>query len=201
MVDQRIDQLTGLGATPASGDLVEIQDTSDTTDRAEGTSKKVTIAELLGSIVAPSYMKRGSTSNQLVSSTPATVPFASSLEDESGSDISYTGGQFVANDTGLYRFGGVITYSSTLARAQVVVEVYVNGVASGIQRGAGYVRNSGVSYDFWALEISSEPMSLTAGDTVEFYVGQVSGTTYGYGGSIVIRLTANKSMAWFERIG
>jgi len=46
MVNKRTDQFTAIGATAADGDLIFITDVSDTTDRAEGTSKKVTRANL-----------------------------------------------------------------------------------------------------------------------------------------------------------
>lgn len=47
----RISALGALGAAPASGDLVAVVDVSDTTQAASGTTKRVTIAELLASLV------------------------------------------------------------------------------------------------------------------------------------------------------
>lgn len=46
-----ISQLTALGATPANSDLLPITDVSDTSQSANGTTKKVTVAELVGSVV------------------------------------------------------------------------------------------------------------------------------------------------------
>jgi hypothetical protein len=40
MVNKRFDELTDIGGAIADGDLLMVQDVSDTTDRAEGTSKK-----------------------------------------------------------------------------------------------------------------------------------------------------------------
>jgi len=50
MVNVRIDEITALGAEAAAGDLVEVQDISDTTDHANGTSKKVTVGEIRGDV-------------------------------------------------------------------------------------------------------------------------------------------------------
>lgn len=47
MADQRLTDRTALGAAPASGDLVHVVDVSDTTDNASGTSKKVTVDNLV----------------------------------------------------------------------------------------------------------------------------------------------------------
>ena len=47
MADSRISELTALAAAPASGDLVEIVDVSDTSMAATGTNKKITAANLL----------------------------------------------------------------------------------------------------------------------------------------------------------
>lgn len=47
MPNQEIDDFTELAVAPASGDLVPIVDVSDTTDSAQGTTKKVTVSNLL----------------------------------------------------------------------------------------------------------------------------------------------------------
>lgn len=44
---KKLTDLTALGAAPANTDLLEIVDISDTTDNAAGSSKKVTVSELL----------------------------------------------------------------------------------------------------------------------------------------------------------
>ena len=48
--DMEITDFTELAATPAVGDLVPIVDINDTTDSAEGTTKKITTANLLGGV-------------------------------------------------------------------------------------------------------------------------------------------------------
>lgn len=47
MPNQEIDDFTELAVAPASGDLMPIVDVSDTTDSAQGTTKKITVANLL----------------------------------------------------------------------------------------------------------------------------------------------------------
>jgi hypothetical protein len=47
MANKRISSLTSLGATPAVGDILPITDVSDTTGSAQGTTKKVTVANLV----------------------------------------------------------------------------------------------------------------------------------------------------------
>jgi hypothetical protein len=45
--NKKISALTALGATPAVGDIIPITDVSDTTGSAQGTTKKVTVANLV----------------------------------------------------------------------------------------------------------------------------------------------------------
>jgi len=147
-------------------------------------------------------MKRSSTSVQALSSTPTVILWDVSEEDESDADITYSTGLFTAEEDGNYRFGGYVCVQvPTTQRPQYVVEIYVNGVATGDQRGGSYIRNAGISYDFWTIEFSSEPFALTDGDTVELRVAQVEGATYGYGGTAVGTVRGASSRVWFERIG
>lgn len=46
MANKKITELTALGAAPATNDLVPLVDISDTTDSANGTTKKMTVANL-----------------------------------------------------------------------------------------------------------------------------------------------------------
>ena len=46
MANKRISSLTSLGAAPATDDIIPITDISDTTGSAQGTTKKVTVANL-----------------------------------------------------------------------------------------------------------------------------------------------------------
>lgn len=47
MANKRISTLTSLGATPATDDIIPLTDISDTTGSAQGTTKKVTVANLM----------------------------------------------------------------------------------------------------------------------------------------------------------
>ena len=47
MANKKLSALTDLGATPAVGDILPITDISDTTGSAQGTTKKVTVADLV----------------------------------------------------------------------------------------------------------------------------------------------------------
>lgn len=47
---EEISSFTALGAAPAVGDLIPVVDVSDTTDSPEGTTKKMTITNLLAAI-------------------------------------------------------------------------------------------------------------------------------------------------------
>tara|TARA_R110002167_G_scaffold16237_1_gene63824 strand:- start:281 stop:1033 length:753 start_codon:yes stop_codon:yes gene_type:complete len=47
MANRKISSLGALGATPAVGDIIPITDVSDTTGSAQGTTKKVTVANLV----------------------------------------------------------------------------------------------------------------------------------------------------------
>jgi len=51
----RINELTALGAAPATGDLLLLTDVSDTTDSAQGTDKKITAQNLLSAVAASAF--------------------------------------------------------------------------------------------------------------------------------------------------
>lgn len=48
MPNEEIDSFTALAVAPAAGDLLPIVDVSDTTDSPQGTTKKITVANLVG---------------------------------------------------------------------------------------------------------------------------------------------------------
>jgi len=118
MANKRISSLTSLGGTPANDDIIPITDISDTTGSAQGTTKKVTVANLMAAA-------GGATVN---SGTAANLPSSPSvadiyLETDTGilrwwdgtywntfiedsqydpayaaSQLSYTGGLFTSSD-------------------------------------------------------------------------------------------------------
>lgn len=142
------------------------------------------------------------TGTQSVTSTLTAITWNSSAAN-SGSDVTYAGGnptRLTAVSAGTYKIGGYVTVQSAAQRAQAVVEIIVNGTATGLQRSGSYIRNSGTSYDYWTMEIPSTPFTLSAADYVELGVGQVNGATYGYNGSLTINCDRSKSEFWLERI-
>ena len=50
MANRKISELTSIGGTPSSGDIIPITDISDTTGSPDGTTKKVTISELVSAV-------------------------------------------------------------------------------------------------------------------------------------------------------
>lgn len=53
--NKKISELTSLGGTPANDDIIPITDISDTTGSAQGTTKKVTVANLVSS-ASPAFL-------------------------------------------------------------------------------------------------------------------------------------------------
>ena len=149
-----------------------------------------------------SYNRVTGTATQSVTSTLTGITWDSSSAS-SGTDVTFS----LANPTrltvassGVYRVGGYASIESAAQRVQASAELIVNGTPTGLQRSGCYVRNSGFSYSYWALELAATPMTLTAGDYVELGVGQVTGTVYGYDGTKVINCHSSKSEFWLERV-
>ena len=117
--------------------------------------------------------------------------------------MTFSGGnptRLTITTTGVYRIGGYVTIQSAGQRACAAVEILINGTPTGLQRGGSYLRNSGTSYDFWTMDVSGTPTTLTAGDYVELGVGQVTGATYGYAGALTINCERSRSEFWIERV-
>ena len=66
-MNKKISALTALGTTPAVGDIIPITDVSDTTGSAQGTTKKVTVANLVAA--APVQSVAGRTGTVTLSNT------------------------------------------------------------------------------------------------------------------------------------
>ena len=139
---------------------------------------------------------------QAVTSTLTAITWDSS-DDSSGSDVTFSGAnptRLTAVSAGVYKIGGYVTIQSTGARAQTAIEIMINGTPTGLQRSGTYLRNSGASYDYWAMELSSTPFTLSASDYVELGVGQVTGATYGYAGALTITCERTRSEFCLERV-
>tara|TARA_E500000305_G_scaffold98983_1_gene90885 strand:+ start:102 stop:611 length:510 start_codon:yes stop_codon:yes gene_type:complete len=59
MANKKISALDSLGGTPAVGDIIPITDVSDTTGSAQGTTKKVTVSNLMSAVVIADENLRG----------------------------------------------------------------------------------------------------------------------------------------------
>lgn len=80
MADQRISELTTV--TPATGDMVEIVDISDTTDNAAGSSKKVEISAISASLLAGSTQSANTFLAGPSSGSPAAPAFRTFTLDD-----------------------------------------------------------------------------------------------------------------------
>lgn len=121
MATKRIDELTALSANVAVGDLLEITDISDTTDRAEGTSKKVTRAELVpaASTTVPGIAELATTA-EVDTGTDATRTITP--DSLNGSAPTITG----TNITGIPA-AGVASASSTASGVAKAYSLYLTG--------------------------------------------------------------------------
>jgi len=61
MANRRISSLSSLGGTPNTADIIPITDVSDTTGSAQGTTKKVTVTNLMGASPVQSVAGRTGT--------------------------------------------------------------------------------------------------------------------------------------------
>jgi hypothetical protein len=59
MPNKKISALDSLGGTPAVGDIIPITDVSDTTGSVQGTTKKVTVSNLMSAVVIKDENLRG----------------------------------------------------------------------------------------------------------------------------------------------
>ncbi len=87
MADERVTDLAVLTGPPADGDKVHVVDVSDTTHNIGGTSKQITIAELMEFHRPAVYMHSGSTN--IVDTSDTVVPFdTETLDPNSGYSVS-----------------------------------------------------------------------------------------------------------------
>ncbi|MGB1214844.1 MAG: collagen-like triple helix repeat-containing protein [Pikeienuella sp.] len=122
-----------------------------------------------------------------------------------GTEVTWDSGnntRLTIETTGTYRIGAYLTYSSATQRAQANGEIFINGVSEGDFRGDTYVRNSGSSWDFGVIEISSEPFAMTANDYFEIGIARTSGAggTYGTGATGAITVRGQSCRVWVERV-
>lgn len=172
-------------------------------DSSLGGSLNVEALTIAGESIAPySFNRLIGATTQAVTSTLTAITWSAS-NDSSGSDVTFSGAnptRLTAVSAGTYKVGGYVTIQSAGQRAQTAIEIMINGVATGFQRSGTYLRNSGTAYDFWTMELSGTPFTLSASDFVELAVGQVTGATYGYGGALTITCDRTVSEFWLERV-
>jgi len=149
------------------------------------------------------FHKRSSTDTSNAAPT-LIIPWQTE-EQTLGDDITWDAGnntRITIGTDGTYRVGGFITYTSSTQRAQASVEVLINGVTQGVYRGGSYIRNSGSSWDYWCIELSTEPFNLSENDYIEFQLARNSGAgaSYATGGSGTITHRGTSSRIWVERV-
>jgi len=142
-MNKKISALTALGTTPAVGDIIPITDVSDTTGSAQGTTKKVTVANLVAA--APVQSVAGRTGTVTVDAGDLTdgdfggtaiLGFDATLNDQTGT--AYT---IVASDA-----GKVITCNNGSAvTVTVPASLGAGFTCSVVQKGAGQVTFSASS--------------------------------------------------------
>lgn len=136
-MNKKISALTALGATPAVGDIIPITDVSDTTGSAQGTTKKVTVANLVAA--APVQSVAGRTGTVTVDAGDLTdgdfggtaiLGFDATINDQTGT--AYT---ILASDA-----GKVITCNNGSAvTVTVPASLGAGFTCSVVQKGAGQV--------------------------------------------------------------
>ena len=143
MANKKLSSLDALGATPAVSDILAITDVSDTTGSAQGTTKKVTVANLV--TAAPVQSVAGRTGTVTVDAGDLTdgdfggtaiLGFDATLNDQTGT--AYT---IVASDA-----GKVITCNNGSAvTVTVPASLGAGFTCSVVQKGAGQVTFSASS--------------------------------------------------------
>jgi hypothetical protein len=142
-MNKKISALTALGTAPAVGDIIPITDVSDTTGSAQGTTKKVTVANLVAA--APVQSVAGRTGTVTVDAGDLTdgdfggtaiLGFDATLNDQTGT--AYT---ILASDA-----GKVITCNNGSAvTVTVPASLGAGFTCSVVQKGAGQVTFSASS--------------------------------------------------------
>ena len=136
MANRKISSLGALGATPAVGDIIPITDVSDTTGSAQGTTKKVTVANLVAA--APVQSVAGRTGTVTIDAGDLTdgdfggtaiLGFDATLNDKTD---SYT---LLASDAGKV----VVLNKGTAVTVTVPSGLGAGFTCSVVQKGAGQI--------------------------------------------------------------
>jgi len=136
-MNKKISALTALGTTPAVGDIIPITDVSDTTGSSNGTTKKVTVANLVAA--APVQSVAGRTGTVTVDAGDLTdgdfggtaiLGFDASINDQTGT--AYT---LLAGDNGKV----VVLNNGSAITVTVPSGLGAGFNCSFVQKGAGQV--------------------------------------------------------------
>ena len=136
MANRKISSLDALGGTPAVGDIIPITDVSDTTGSAQGTTKKVTVANLVAA--APVQTVAGRTGSVTIDAGDLTdgdfggtaiLGFDATLNDKTD---SYT---LLASDAGKV----VVLNKGSAVNLTVPASLGAGFTCSVVQKGAGQV--------------------------------------------------------------
>lgn len=164
-----------------------------------GTLKKATaqeVADLGGGGSVFDYVKctsAGLGGGTGLRKVPLTVLVASE-----NSTYSVASDTITINEGTTHSIYGQVGIKSSVQRPQFVVLIYKNGVYDGIERGSSYIRNSGISYDYWNVEFNTIK-NFSATDTIEIYVDQRTGGTRGTSSTSSYEIVAEDTEIIMER--
>jgi len=106
--------------------------------------------------------------------------------------------EITVSESAVYAISGNITLESQAQRFQGTVKVFINGVYDGIERGNCYIRNSGTSYDFYAVSFYTVK-ELSANDVISFEVVGLTGNTYGNASTLSYNIASSGNEIIIER--
>ena len=168
MANQKVTDLSALGATPASDDIIYIVDTSDTSGGAAGTSKKVTYSNLRGGaeiVTTKVSINNASVLDLKYDDTPITLKAA-----ESGKIIVPVSAIVVATHAGANESSsddlrlGWSASDSTTSQYWAGSRDFMNGVTSGtITQSMGGPVGGGTSNNM-TFSITNKPFQVWCTD-------------------------------------
>lgn len=131
------------------------------------------IVELVtgGAVTPASFIKQTGSSTLGLTSSYVNVDLSVNLISASSGDMSYSSGVFTVSEAGNYEFGGFVAINNSIdERAAALLQIFVDGVATGFVQSDVYFRNAGGSMQDWTMKFADEPFALTAGQTIEVRV-------------------------------